>query len=244
MSIRRLLLLTRRFQCARKFGVCFTGTSRFNLPGTIRICGRPFELSFPVESETRLDFINLALDDEYGLRSLPFEPRTILDVGANIGLFSVLARHFFKSAIIHAYEPNPRTFSYTAKNLEKIDAVGFQAGLGIRAGFAEMRDDQDSRKAQTKLQETGSIRIDSLQQAIDRLNGSVDLMKIDCEGAEWDLFSDVESFRKVRLIRMEYHLTDGRTLDDLESAVIKLGFSLDRLEPNQGFGIAWLSRKS
>jgi len=242
MVFHRAQLLVRRFLRARKFGVTFHGTSGFILPKTVHLCGRTIELSFPAESETRLDFINLALDDEYGLNSLPFKPRSILDVGANIGLFSLLTRHYFPSAVIHAYEPNPRTFLHTEKNLAQISAVGFPAGLGSRAGFAEIRDDVDSRKAQTQLRDQGSIRIDSLSDAIERLGGEVDLMKIDCEGAEWDLFSDVESFRHVRVIRMEYHLIGGRTLDDLRSAISRLCFSIDRLEPNQGFGIVWMSR--
>jgi FkbM family methyltransferase len=244
MIVHRVQLLIRRFLRARKFGISFTGTSGFVLPSRIDLCDRTVELSHSGKPETGLDFINVALDDEYGLNSLPFEPRTILDVGANVGLFSLMARHYFRSAVIHAYEPNPRTFPFAAKNLARIDAVGFQAGLGSRAGFAEMCDNVDSRQAQTHLIEKGSVRIDSLQQAIERLNGSVDLMKLDCEGAEWDLFSDLESFRKVRVIRMEYHLTEGRTLDDFRAAIQKLGFVIDRLEPNQGFGVAWMSRQN
>jgi FkbM family methyltransferase len=244
MIIHRLRLFVRRFLRARKFGVSFTGTSGFVLPSAIVLCDRTVELSLPGEPETKLDFIDVALDDEYGLKSLPFEPRTILDVGANVGLFSLFARHYFRSALIHAYEPNPRIFPFAAKNLARVDVSGFQAGLGSHAGFAEICDSRDSRQAQTQLIEKGSVRIDSLGQAIERLNGSVDLMKLDCEGAEWDLFSDLESFRKVRVIRMEYHLTGGRTLGDLRSAIQKLGFAIDRLEPNQGFGIAWMSRKN
>jgi hypothetical protein len=74
------------------------------------------------------------------------------------------------------------------------------------------------------------------------MGGALDLLKLDCEGAEWDIFKDVEALRQVRLIRMEYHLTDGRSLDDLTIHAKRLGFHIERLEPNQGFGIAWLSR--
>ena len=81
------------------------------MPETIRLHGRRLTLSIPKEVGPRLDFINLALDDEYGLRQLPFQPRTILDVGANFGLFSLLAAHYFPKAAIHAYEPEPTDFS-------------------------------------------------------------------------------------------------------------------------------------
>jgi FkbM family methyltransferase len=243
MMISKAPRLVRRYLRARKFGVKFTGTTGFNLPSTLVLGGKPFEMAFPENHETGYDFINLALDDDYGLKSLPFEPRNILDVGANVGMFSMVARHFFPSAVIHAYEPNPRIFPYTAKNLMRIETWGFNAGLGSRDGFAEMLDDPDSRQARTKLVEAGPVRIDSIQQAIERLGESVDLMKLDCEGAEWDIFSDVAAIRKVRVIRMEYHLTDGKTHEDIRAEAKKLGFRIDRTAPSPIVGLAWLTRQ-
>jgi hypothetical protein len=77
---------------------------------------------------------------------------------------------------------------------------------------------------------------------MDRLGADVDLMKIDCEGAEWDLFEDGDSLRRVKEIRMEYHLIDGRSLDEFKAKVRDLGFSVLKLSPNRGFGVAWLQR--
>lgn len=59
-------------------------------------------------------------------------------------------------------------------------------------------------------------------------SGGIDLLKLDCEGAEWDIFADADAFRRVRLIRMEFHLTEGRTLSEFESRVKDLGFHIDR----------------
>lgn len=81
-----------------------------------------------------------------------------------------------------------------------------------------------------------------LANAISRMGGDVDLMKIDCEGAEWDLFEDKSTFQKVKEIRMEYHLGRDRTVDDLRMKARELGFSISKISPNQGFGIAWLHR--
>jgi FkbM family methyltransferase len=218
------------------------GTTHFVMPRTIRLRGGTVGLSLPAESLTGLDFINLALDDEYGLATVPIEVRTVLDVGANVGLFSLLAAHYFPAAVIHAYEPNPTTYAYAASNLADPHFTVFPAGLGSHDGRADLHLNDDSRMAQTRIAATGTIRIDSLAQAIERLGGTVDLVKIDCEGAEWDLFQDAESFGRVRLIRMEYHLTDGRTVDDVTAVATRLGFAVDRIEPNQGFGVAWMSR--
>jgi FkbM family methyltransferase len=42
----------------------------------------------------------------------------------------------------------------------------------------------------------------------------IDLLKVDCEGAEYDVFSPAaeDALRKVRAIRMEYHLGRAREL--------------------------------
>ena len=199
-------------------------------------------LAIPDEAGTGLDFINLALDDEYGLRELPFRPRTILDVGANFGLFSLLAAERFPTAVIHAYEPNPRVFIAARTNLERIKATLFDEGVGSVSGMADIREYGDSRLAQTVVSQSGSIKIVSLRDAISRLGDELDLLKLDCEGAEWDIFQDAEPFRRVRAIRMEYHLMGGRSVDDLIATAQELDFRIERLEQNQGFGIAWLCR--
>ena len=70
----------------------------------------------------------------------------------------------------------------------------------------------------------------------------MDLLKLDCEGAEWDIFRDPKPFANVQSVRMEYHLTEGKTLTDLRKIVESLGYVIDHLEENTGFGIVWLSR--
>jgi hypothetical protein len=105
-----------------------------------------------------------------------------------------------------------------------------------------MVDGGESRLASTQANEEGEIEIEPLAEAIHRLGGQVDLMKIDCEGAEWDLFEDGDSLRRVKEIRMEYHLVNGRTIDEFKRKVAQIDFSLLRLSPNEGFGVAWLHR--
>ena len=75
-----------------------------------------------------------------------------------------------------------------------------------------------------------------------RIGGRIDLLKVDCEGAEWDFMRDPELFAHVGAIRMEYHLVDGRTLDDVHRLADKIGFKVTKLDENSGFGIAWLDR--
>jgi hypothetical protein len=96
-----------RFRRAQKLGINFFRNKTFDAPSSISIGNQSFSLSLPKERGVSELFRDIILDDEYWLHSLPAcEINNILDVGANIGLFSVAARICFPQACIHAYEPN------------------------------------------------------------------------------------------------------------------------------------------
>jgi FkbM family methyltransferase len=242
--INRLAILTRRCFRAAGFGVCFTGSRYFRLPPFLRLRGQYVQFAAPDEVGLSWDFINLALDDDYGLRDFTSPLDTVLDVGANCGLFSLLASHYFPAAKIHAYEPNPRMFFYASKNLAQVGVTVFSAGIGSRSGWATLADYGESRLAQTTPGDNGAIPMVSLAKAIERLGGKVDLLKLDCEGAEWDIFQATDAFEKVRIIRMEYHLTSKNGMDELRTQAWRLGFRLDRLLEHGGYGIAGLSKST
>ena len=96
-----------RFRRAQKLGINFFRNKTFDAPTSIRIGNQIYSLSLPKERGVSELFRDIILDDEYWLHSLPAcEINNILDVGANIGLFSVAAKIYFPQACIHAYEPN------------------------------------------------------------------------------------------------------------------------------------------
>jgi FkbM family methyltransferase len=244
-QLKRFTLLCRRFLRAQEFGVRFVGTRKFVLPQSIRWRDRSLRIFAPDEAGLAWDFINLALDDDYGLREFREKPKTVIDVGANVGLFSIFAAHYFAPATFHAYEPNPRVIPYTAKNLQPVGVTLFNEGIGRVFGFATIQDRGESRYAHTLLTESasGNVPIIPLTEAVERMGCEVDLLKLDCEGAEWDIFQEPRAFERIRNIRMEYHLIQGHSVRDLKRIVADLGFRIDRWIPNQGFGIVWLSRK-
>lgn len=236
--------LVRRSIAAARLGFAFYGTTRTTFPKTVRLKGGRIPLSVPQDSGYLYDLINVWLDDEYGLRSVACPPRCILDCGANVGIFSLWAVHNFPGAKVHAYEPNPRVQPYLQSNLRGTSVNLFFTGLGADHGRAGVRDVGESRIASTFRKADGEVTIEPLAEAILRLGGSVDLLKLDCEGAEWEMFKDKKSFERVKEIRMEYHLAGGHSLDEFKHKAEDLGFSIWKLSPNQGFGIAWLRRNS
>jgi len=239
----RYRLLTGRAWRAAKLGFPFWGTSFSSFPRSIWLNGKRIRLSAPLEQTLVNDVINIWLDDEYGLSQLAnTPPKSILDLGANIGLFSIWARRFFPDAVIHAYEPNSRISEYARRNTADLDVRILESAVGQAPGRAHIRDDGDSRRAYTSPSFDGDIEMMSLMQIVDHIGGQVDLMKLDIEGAEWDLFDDPSSFDGVDIIRMEYHLGRDRTLLDIMNAAERLDFKVEKLAPNDGFGILWLRR--
>ena len=237
----RAKTLARRTVAARRFGFLFLGTSRLRMPSVIRLGNKSVELASPQEHSLTSDIVNIWLDDEYGIRSLR-DIHTVVDVGANIGLFTILARDVFPHATIHAYEPNARVFPFLTANADTLRAACFNEAVGSTEGRVEVCDVGDSRLAKVSTVETGGVRKIGIKQVIDRMNGHIDLLKMDCEGSEWDILRDAEALGRVDHIRMEYHIGPGQTCDELVRLSEAAGFQIESLRPNRTWGIAWLGR--
>ena len=214
--------------------------SHTRLPDRLVFGSQSRILSAPDEALLVADFANVVLDDDYGLRSMRHRPTTIVDIGANIGFFSNFARHIFPEAIIHAYEPSPATAAYARSNIAHPLTTLFVEGVAAKSGRAEMEEHGSSNLARTVAGEAGAIVLTGFATVIERIGGRIDLLKIDCEGAEWDFMRDPALFAQVGTIRMEYHLVDGRSLDDVHRLAAGVGFEVTHLVANDGFGIAWL----
>lgn len=238
----QLLRLARRWWRCRRYAFPFRGMARSNLPECIHWNDGTSRFETPGDLLFMADFVNVVVDDEYGLRALSRAPRTIVDIGANIGLFARYARSLFPSAIIHAYEPSPESAAFARRNTATDRTTVYVEGVAARAGRARMRELGTSNLAQTLADAAGDIPLVSFATVIERIGGRVDLLKIDCEGAEWEIMQDPALFANVDVIRMEYHLTAGRNLSDLEAMASNIRFRITDLFPNSGFGIAWLAK--
>jgi len=82
-----LLKNLKRLRKAARMGFIWMGTTRFRLPQKFYWNEKQWCLHAPPEETLRWVFRDLLLDDEYGIEKLKRRPQTILDVGANIGMF-------------------------------------------------------------------------------------------------------------------------------------------------------------
>ena len=155
--IERFATLLRRWWIARRFGVRFHGMSKSSLPQAIRFGANLRPMRIPGDPLFVADFANVVLDDDYGLRRLDPPPRTIVDIGSNIGMFSAYARGLFPEATIHAYEPSPHTAQLNLFNAADPRTTLFVEGVAASAGRARMVELGASTLARTEMSDDGEI---------------------------------------------------------------------------------------
>jgi len=146
------------------------------------------------------------------------KPKTILDIGSNIDASILYFHRQFPDASIFGFEPHPDTFRVLQKNVAHLPGVTiFNYGLGatrhrisVRAdnvnfGDFNIRGHFKDRGHPAAPIECEVRRLDDVLReiGIDR----VDLIKIDCEGAEADVFSTLpdEILNECQWIVGEFH---------------------------------------
>jgi FkbM family methyltransferase len=218
-------------------GVYFLRSSDFRLR-SVRINGKVIRLRFPTGERDLLtaEFMQIFYHDCYGLGALAKRPASILDVGGNVGIFSVVARHYFPAAVIHCYEPNPSLAEILTSHLSPLGVRLFPEAVGRRSGRIKFEAGEDSLHSVVETGAGGNIVQASLSAAIDRIGGAVDLLKLDCEGSEWEILQDVAAMSRVNHLTMEYHLwaKPGSTLRDMEALLTCSGFRITFQESDPG----------
>ncbi len=209
-----------------------SGASAFR----VRIAGKDVELQFP-ESEKAVfehEFGEIFIRDCYGIAALPGDIRTILDVGANLGLFTMAAIHRFPNALIHSYEPNAAIEKYLRANLGNFGRQPKMSAVGGKSGMVNLETTGTSLFSVTQLDESGTTPQVSFDEAIESLGGAVDLVKLDCEGAEWEIFKRKDAWKNVQFLVMEYHLwaKPGSTFADVIAALKEIGFEVTHHAPS------------
>lgn len=243
----RIRLLFARRKRARSIGVVFKRSANFQTPRTMILVGKEVALAVPDEHGIKMAFIDLILDDCYGCHALAAKREkisTVLDIGANVGLFDLMAREFFPDATIHAYEPNPDLERYLSVQAAASGTRYFMEAVGREEGAITLGLSEESVQRRSIPDQKGRIPQISFRTAIERIGGKVDLLKIDCEGAEWDMFDDAESWKHVRHVSMEYHLFSGHTHAEAGAVMRGLGYRIDShsFSPLADFGLLTASR--
>ncbi|MGB3266370.1 MAG: FkbM family methyltransferase [Microcoleus sp.] len=231
MLFKKLVQLLRRKIRAKKLGIKFNRVASFQLPEQLIVQEKHYQVNIPSEKGMDGEFIEVLLDDCYGVERLSPSLRTIIDVGANVGLFPIVARNRFPHAVIHAYEANPYLENYLKHQSKIANFTYFMEAVGAEDGKVVLDIREVSGKTRSTVSASGDIPMVSFRRAIDRIGGSVDLAKVDCEGAEWLLFEDRDTWQLVQNLSLEYHLWSGHTHAETRQVIENLGFRIGKQTP-------------
>lgn len=115
-----------------------------------------------------------------------------LDIGANVGTYTVLASGVRKAKTL-AFEPDPITLSHLRRNIE-INGLServqvYDCALGATSGEVAFTVGLDTvnRIATSSDQKTRTVRMEKLDELVSNLQPN--MMKIDVEGAELEVLS-------------------------------------------------------
>jgi FkbM family methyltransferase len=162
-----------------------------------------------------------------------FQPKTVLDIGGYIGDLSLYCASMF-NANIHCYEPTPQNYKMIKTNLdlnpmlqkhitvynEGISNSNDPIKLNVQDVIGEIH--ASSHKVYKNNVSTIEIPCITLNQAIAKMNESkIDLLKIDCEGQEFNILDNIDSnelSQKVKYLVFEYH----NFVDDYEIRLEKI----------------------
>lgn len=182
---------------------------------------------------------------DYG-RVLPGS--VVVDVGANIGMFALYAAQSGAKAV-YAYEPNVASFECLRRNIavNHFEHAIFPHHLAVTGIDAQMvrfprtPSVYNAILADSAEEDCDLVATITLASILERIE-TVDLLKVDCEGGEYEILfgADAGVFDRIQTIKLEYH--KGRK-DELAAILARRGFAQTRLQAwNERIGTAWFTK--
>jgi FkbM family methyltransferase len=215
--------LRRRGVCLRTLGVgAALREAAARLTGRqvleeVRWCGCAHSFHVRLDSSDVPTFRQVFVKDEYGFET-DRPPRTIVDAGANIGLASILFANRYPGARIVAIEPEAANFALLQANVAPYPAIiPVQAALWCTDGEIDLLDpglghwgymiDPPESPEHGPARVCHRVRALTVERVIDEFGlGRLDLLKVDIEGAEREVFSDTSRWiDRVDAIIVEEH---------------------------------------
>jgi FkbM family methyltransferase len=221
-------------------------TYRLGLWNGVRFHVRPGTGDLPIIDEI---FIHRVYDR--ALSRIRHDER-VIDIGASIGVFAIAAAA--RGAQVLCFEPLRDNFDALLSNIrlngfeERMSA--YRMAVAGSAGELELHviGDRGASTAFPAIHPAWSARPDVKTIRVEcttlsdmfRVNGidRCDCLKVDCEGAEYEIFASVDddTLRRIRRIIMEYH--PNGEIRDIGRRLEKLDFEVE-VTPKTATMFAW-----
>ncbi|HLY34384.1 MAG TPA: FkbM family methyltransferase [Jatrophihabitantaceae bacterium] len=218
-------------------------------------------ISCPNRPGARVPVYEIFAEDCYRLGwwlgPLLHAPIVAVDIGGHVGTFSCRLAELNPQAQILAYEPSATTAGYLRRNVEQNGFAGRvtvnQLAVAATGGETMLFEDNEGGSGLNGLVAAGhasagaaEVHTTTFDEIVEAAPGPVDVVKIDCEGGEYDvvLASSAESWKSVQRVVMEYHPVAGHSWDELRDRFADWGLHVQRSETVNGYGCVWLSRET
>jgi len=184
---------------------------------------------YDIESSRTLDFVipEAIHRDEYKTKNVDFKPGdVVIDIGANVGSVSIMLAKKYPFLKIYSYEAHPINFQNLQKNIKENNVSNIKAfnnavfsednyfidislnidNTGASNSFIDPEEYPDLYEKEYSSVQVPTISLDTIIKENDIQN--IKLLKMDCEGAEFDIFSNSELINQVPLenVGIEIHL--------------------------------------
>jgi FkbM family methyltransferase len=162
------------------------------------------------------------------------EADVVVDIGAHIGTFAILAAAQATQGKVYAVEPVPGNFEVLCENVrfnQAANVVTICAAIGPCSGTGRIYGDGAAANLFGKRGGPGrEVRLITLSQLMEEQHlDRIDLLKMDCEGAEHETLAKATPpvLRRIRRIVLECHNMDGRNnIDTLQNSLRDKGFTV------------------
>ena len=184
-----------------------------------------YPIQLPSQELFRVDHI--FKHQEYSIPNhlLPDRALTVVDIGANVGLFTLYIRLLRAGTTIHCFEPVPGTLALLKVNLNGMQGVHVHPyGLSNTTGRTAMHlhpyntGENSLKPTSTQSGQLIEIEIQDAEAAFRRIQlNDIDILKIDTEGCEVEILESLHSrLECIGIILLEYHSeADRRRIDQL-----------------------------
>ncbi|RYY87709.1 MAG: FkbM family methyltransferase [Chitinophagaceae bacterium] len=212
----------------------------------LRFVTKPNKIRFEVTPTSYWVFKEVFVEDFYNIRELlkkvPEAP-LVIDVGANAGYFDVLLLSKRKNARIIAFEPLANNKAYIQRMIDANPALQNQLTVHQKAVTGTpvdhiklyMEDTAQNTEiasiyASFDPRNTRTVEVPAVTlSSVIREHAQVDLLKMDCEGSEYDILynTPAEDLKRVKLMALEVHQMqgEGQNLEALDAFLKGHGFT-------------------
>tara|TARA_R110000772_G_scaffold30806_3_gene76470 strand:+ start:234 stop:968 length:735 start_codon:yes stop_codon:yes gene_type:complete len=243
-----------------RYGVMVNG--EFEDRELVEIKAKGFDKAMLGREGTYDNYVMKEINASYGV--LDVEDKIVLDIGANIGCFSVWAAEHGAAEVI-AVEPETQNYQMMLLNTDgwklllDIDDLNndlfrlHNAALTVEdVGSIDLHLSPTGKNpgntSTTPRRGRTSTRVDALSIGeLFRHHPRIDVLKMDCEGGEFELLPELIKHKHLKQIVLEYHINGFgvEKVQALHDTMVREGWTVTkepRIEPNLWQTIGGYSR--